>query len=186
MLSWTTTYRKAQWLRDQGIFSPFQHVLNQAFICQIPCGVTRDMWHEPCHAPSIICCLSELHHFPLLKLPAPTSRKCSMQDVFQWCSSFLPQLDLSADCASSMQDNQLCTLKGSLLCFKFLQHLDLSNNQLRNLEKIIKVLSKLRFLKQLNLQVIQLYGILVFLTSASDVWPVSPSSASHPCADANP
>ncbi|KAF5833652.1 hypothetical protein DUNSADRAFT_9995 [Dunaliella salina] len=50
-----------------------------------------------------------------------------------------------------VQDNQICTLKGSLLTFKFLEVLDLSNNLLRNLDKIIATLSKFKYLKNLNL-----------------------------------
>ncbi|KAG2435601.1 hypothetical protein HYH02_011893 [Chlamydomonas schloesseri] len=49
------------------------------------------------------------------------------------------------------QDNQICTLKGSLENFKFLETLDLSNNQLRDLDKQIKVLEKFKFIKELNL-----------------------------------
>ncbi|KAG2502123.1 hypothetical protein HYH03_000614 [Edaphochlamys debaryana] len=49
------------------------------------------------------------------------------------------------------QDNQICTLKGSLLYFKFLETLDLSNNQLRDLEKQLKLLEKFKFIKELNL-----------------------------------
>ncbi|GIL59679.1 hypothetical protein Vafri_14415 [Volvox africanus] len=49
-------------------------------------------------------------------------------------------------------DNQICTLKGSLTIFKFLEMLDLSNNQLRDLEKQIKVLEKFKFLQELNLK----------------------------------
>lgn len=48
-----------------------------------------------------------------------------------------------------MQDNQICTLKGSLLCFKFLETLELSNNQLRDLDKLLKVLA-LHLLKHLR------------------------------------
>jgi len=50
-----------------------------------------------------------------------------------------------------VQDNQICTLKGSLLTFKFLEVLDLSNNLLRNLDKLMVTLSKLKYLKSLNL-----------------------------------
>ncbi|GFR43310.1 hypothetical protein Agub_g4377 [Astrephomene gubernaculifera] len=50
------------------------------------------------------------------------------------------------------QDNQLCTLKGSLQHFKFLETLDLSNNQLRDLEKQLRVLEKFKFIKDLNLK----------------------------------
>uniref|UniRef100_A0A7S3QKS1 U2A'/phosphoprotein 32 family A C-terminal domain-containing protein n=1 Tax=Dunaliella tertiolecta TaxID=3047 RepID=A0A7S3QKS1_DUNTE len=50
-----------------------------------------------------------------------------------------------------VQDNQICTLKGCLLTFKFLEVLDLSNNLLRNLDKIIATLSKFKYLKNLNL-----------------------------------
>uniref|UniRef100_A0A7S0WNL5 Uncharacterized protein n=1 Tax=Chlamydomonas leiostraca TaxID=1034604 RepID=A0A7S0WNL5_9CHLO len=49
------------------------------------------------------------------------------------------------------QDNQICTLKGSLECFHFLETLDLSNNQLRDLDKLVRVLERFKFLKSLNL-----------------------------------
>eukprot|EP00877_Chromochloris_zofingiensis_P013649 jgi/Chrzof1/8538/Cz03g14240.t1 len=49
-------------------------------------------------------------------------------------------------------NNKICTLKGSLKHFKFLQQLDLSNNQLRDLEKLTRTLEKLRFLTHLNLK----------------------------------
>lgn len=52
-----------------------------------------------------------------------------------------------------LQDNQVCTLKGSLLCFTFLEQLDLSNNQLRDLAKLTPVLQKFQFLTHLNLKV---------------------------------
>lgn len=47
--------------------------------------------------------------------------------------------------------NQLCTLKGSLVHMKHLQELDLSNNQLRNLQKIKSSLECFEFLENLNL-----------------------------------
>jgi len=50
------------------------------------------------------------------------------------------------------QDNQLCTLKGSLTNLRFLTHLDLSNNVLRDLPKLLARLERLRFLRHLNLQ----------------------------------
>lgn len=52
----------------------------------------------------------------------------------------------------SAEDNQICTLKGSLSTFKFLEHLDLANNQLRDLTKQLKVLEKFQYLKHLNLK----------------------------------
>ncbi len=52
-----------------------------------------------------------------------------------------------------VQDNQICTLKGSLLAFKFLEVLDLSNNQLRDLDKIVATLCKFKYLQNLNLTV---------------------------------
>jgi hypothetical protein len=53
----------------------------------------------------------------------------------------------------NQQNNAICTLKGSLLRLKFLTDLDLSNNQLRDLRKLLQGLARLRFLQQLNLQV---------------------------------
>ncbi|KXZ45792.1 hypothetical protein GPECTOR_50g586 [Gonium pectorale] len=50
------------------------------------------------------------------------------------------------------QDNQICTLKGSLQCFKFLETLDLSNNLLRDLDKQLGVLERFKFIKELNLK----------------------------------
>jgi len=50
------------------------------------------------------------------------------------------------------QDNQICTLHGSLPAFTFLETLDLSNNQLRDLDKQLKVLEKFQFLRTLNLK----------------------------------
>ncbi len=38
-----------------------------------------------------------------------------------------------------------------MLSFKFLESLDLSNNQLRDLDKLLKTLEKLKFIKNLNL-----------------------------------
>jgi Leucine-rich repeat (LRR) protein len=52
-----------------------------------------------------------------------------------------------------LQNNCICTLKGSLLRLKFLTDLDLSHNQLRDLRKLLQGLARLRFLQQLNLQV---------------------------------
>lgn len=52
-----------------------------------------------------------------------------------------------------MQDNCICTLKGSLTSFHFLDTLDLSGNQLRDLDKLMATLQKLPFLTYLNLQV---------------------------------
>jgi Leucine-rich repeat (LRR) protein len=54
---------------------------------------------------------------------------------------------------SFLQNNSICTLKGSLLRLKFLTDLDLSHNQLRDLRKLLQGLARLRFLQQLNLQV---------------------------------
>jgi Leucine-rich repeat (LRR) protein len=51
------------------------------------------------------------------------------------------------------QDNKICTLKGSLLKFTFLEQLDLSNNQLRDLAKLLPTLSQFQFLTHLNLKV---------------------------------
>eukprot|EP00878_Enallax_costatus_P030466 GHUV01033172.1.p1 GENE.GHUV01033172.1~~GHUV01033172.1.p1 ORF type:complete len:325 (+),score=76.76 GHUV01033172.1:262-1236(+) len=49
-------------------------------------------------------------------------------------------------------NNHICTLKGSLLHFRFLTHLDLSNNQLRDLQKLLKTFQKMHFIQELNLQ----------------------------------
>lgn len=49
------------------------------------------------------------------------------------------------------QSNRICTLKGSLQHMKFLQELDLSNNELRNLQKIKKSLERFAHLETLNL-----------------------------------
>lgn len=48
------------------------------------------------------------------------------------------------------QGNQICTLKG-LGHMKYLQELDLSNNRLRNLQKIKTSLERFEFLETLNL-----------------------------------
>lgn len=53
----------------------------------------------------------------------------------------------------ALQNNEICTLKGSLEKFAFLETLELGENQLRDLTKVIRHLSKLRFLKTLDLQV---------------------------------
>lgn len=53
-----------------------------------------------------------------------------------------------------MQNNRICSLKGSLAHFKFLETLDLSNNQLRNLPKLAASLAKFHFLSFLNLKVL--------------------------------
>jgi Leucine-rich repeat (LRR) protein len=50
-----------------------------------------------------------------------------------------------------VHDNNICTLKGSLHCFKFLSVLDLSNNQLGNLQKVVAMLAPFMFLENLNL-----------------------------------
>ena len=50
------------------------------------------------------------------------------------------------------QDNQICTLKGSLTIFRNLEQLDLSNNQLRDLAKLLPVLERFQFLTHLNLK----------------------------------
>lgn len=54
---------------------------------------------------------------------------------------------------TKLQDNQICTLKGSLARLKHLTHLDLANNALRDLPKLLGRLEKLRALRELNLQV---------------------------------
>ncbi|DBA93983.1 TPA: hypothetical protein ACH3X1_001639 [Trebouxia sp. C0004] len=50
------------------------------------------------------------------------------------------------------ENNKICSLKGSLAHFKFLDTLDLSNNQLRNLPKLAAHLAKFLFLSFLNLK----------------------------------
>ena len=50
------------------------------------------------------------------------------------------------------QDNQICTLKGSLECFRNLEQLDLSNNELRDLAKLLPGLQRFQFLTHLNLK----------------------------------
>ena len=50
------------------------------------------------------------------------------------------------------QGNQICTLKGSLVHMRLLQQLDLSNNRLRNLQKIAQSLKCFEFLETLNLK----------------------------------
>ena len=52
----------------------------------------------------------------------------------------------------SAQDNQICTLKGSLTSFRNLEQLDLSNNELRDLSKLLPVLERFQFLTHLNLK----------------------------------
>ncbi|KIY98907.1 Leucine-rich repeat-containing protein 23 [Monoraphidium neglectum] len=51
-----------------------------------------------------------------------------------------------------LHDNQLCTLRGSLGRLKFLTHLDLGGNLLRDLPKVLARLERLRCLRHLNLQ----------------------------------
>lgn len=55
--------------------------------------------------------------------------------------------------AADLQNNSICSLKGSLSHFKFLETLDLSNNQLRNLPKLAANLAKFQYLTFLNLKV---------------------------------
>jgi Leucine-rich repeat len=50
-----------------------------------------------------------------------------------------------------LQDNAICTLRGSLRCFKFLNTLELSNNQLGNLSAVVDDLKAFNFLESLNL-----------------------------------
>lgn len=52
-----------------------------------------------------------------------------------------------------LQNNSICSLKGSLSHFKFLETLDLSNNQLRSLPKLTASLAKFQYLTFLNLKV---------------------------------
>lgn len=48
--------------------------------------------------------------------------------------------------------NEICSLKGSLNCMHFLETLDLSHNNLRDLEKLLTYLEKFNFLRTLNLK----------------------------------
>mmetsp|Transcript_21219 Transcript_21219/g.55393 ORF Transcript_21219/g.55393 Transcript_21219/m.55393 type:complete len:351 (-) Transcript_21219:80-1132(-) len=50
------------------------------------------------------------------------------------------------------QYNDICSLKGSLAVMSFLNTLDLSHNNLRDLEKLLTYLEKYKFLKHLNLK----------------------------------
>ncbi|KAL3151471.1 hypothetical protein ABBQ38_012471 [Trebouxia sp. C0009 RCD-2024] len=50
------------------------------------------------------------------------------------------------------ENNSICSLKGSLSYFTFLETLDLSNNQLRNLPKLAASLAKFQYLTFLNLK----------------------------------
>mmetsp|Transcript_20704 Transcript_20704/g.67050 ORF Transcript_20704/g.67050 Transcript_20704/m.67050 type:complete len:272 (-) Transcript_20704:2571-3386(-) len=52
----------------------------------------------------------------------------------------------------SLQNNALVTLNGSILKMHFLQTLDLSNNNLRNLTKLLSLLSRFNFLHSLELK----------------------------------
>ena len=54
--------------------------------------------------------------------------------------------------AVNAQDNQICTLKGSLQCFHNLEQLDLANNELRDLAKLLPILERFLFLTHLNLK----------------------------------
>jgi len=49
-------------------------------------------------------------------------------------------------------NNQICTLRGSLSHFRFLRLLDLSNNSLRGLDKVVKTLASFQHLEVLNLR----------------------------------
>ncbi|KAI8465742.1 MAG: hypothetical protein J3K34DRAFT_525119 [Monoraphidium minutum] len=51
-----------------------------------------------------------------------------------------------------VHDNRVCTLKGSIGGLKFLTHLDLGNNALRDLPRQLARLQRLRCLRHLNLQ----------------------------------
>eukprot|EP00775_Hariotina_reticulata_P002236 gene2236-2548_t len=50
-----------------------------------------------------------------------------------------------------VHNNSICTLKGSLPNLKALTHLDISHNQLQNLSKVIKALTRFPFLTDLTL-----------------------------------
>ena len=60
-----------------------------------------------------------------------------------------------------LQNNSISSLKGSLQKFHFLETLDVSNNQLRNLAKLAAALSKFRFLSFLNLKVCSIMDLFV-------------------------
>lgn len=67
-----------------------------------------------------------------------------------WCCGSYKAVNVTPDL---LQSNRICSLKGSLSHFKFLDTLDLSNNQLRNLPKLAAHLAKFLFLSFLNLKV---------------------------------
>ena len=54
-------------------------------------------------------------------------------------------------CVTSAQNNSIVSVAGSLRIMNYLEVLDLSNNHLRNLKKILDGLEHLRFLKTLSL-----------------------------------
>ena len=70
-----------------------------------------------------------------------------------------------------LQNNKICSLKGSLSQLKFLDTLDLSNNQLRNLPKLAAYLATFLFLSFLNLKVNApgLHPILFMIVSFTHV-----------------
>lgn len=67
-----------------------------------------------------------------------------------WCCNSCMAVNTTCE---FLQNNKICSLKGSLSHFKFLDTLDLSNNQLRNLPKLAAYLAKFLFLSFLNLKV---------------------------------
>ena len=85
-----------------------------------------------------------------------------------------------------LQDNQLCTLKGSLSRFKFLETLDLSGNKLCNLAKLLETLGKFQFLQMLNL-VVRLpasrapQSLMSISQAAEDAGQVSVPANAEPC-----
>ncbi len=85
-----------------------------------------------------------------------------------------------------LQDNQLCTLKGSLSRFKFLETLDLSGNKLCNLAKLLETLGKFQFLQMLNL-VVRLpasrapQSLMSISQAAEDAGQVSVAANAEPC-----
>lgn len=65
---------------------------------------------------------------------------------------FLGHARKSCATCGHLQNNHICSLKGSLQELKFLQKLDVSGNQLRDLPQVIKLLCGLRHLTHLNLK----------------------------------
>lgn len=81
-----------------------------------------------------------------------------------------------------LQNNSISSLKGSLQRFHFLETLDVSNNQLRNLAKLAAALSKCRFLSFLNLKVCSTLDLFVaFVQVHCNTSPVVVMLTDTPC-----